>query len=466
MAQSTLIVISDLHLGEGVLDDFDPELEAHLVAFLDHIGASPNSVELVINGDFLDFAQASPWKGGDLEGRTTAGNPLCFTEEQSLSKFAAIHRAHAPVFHALRGLLARHAGHRIVVLPGNHDVDFFWLTVREAFKVACGESPSSGRILFHLERVYRPAAAPWLWIEHGHQYDRVNAFVVEGEERWSEARPPILYDETGTLRLCECIGTRFLVRFMNHLDSRYPMVDNVKPFSRFLKIFGASILRTGHGPLDAVVALAQMNWYLARTISTRPRDVLSDDDVTTAIGTNPLAAWFERAGAEDRKRLAAALKIVGYANPAGLELAVDRPEDAERMIAALSGRLDLVEGLGVPNSTLLGSAPGTLALGASFFGDETQDLRAGAQQVGAQDGVRAVVMGHTHEPVSDATPVAYYNTGSWTRYYVFEDTEKTRPWHLLERSSYERFPYRLQYMLVKPGADRATMELWKERTKE
>lgn len=465
MVATSIVVISDLHIGEGVLDDFDAELESHLVDFLNHLGAPADPVEFVINGDFLDFVQASPWRGAELEAHTGSGAALCFTEEQSGEKFAAIRDAHPTIFDALRGFLARNPGHRLVVIPGNHDVDFFWSSVRAAFFAACAPGPLSAQVVFHLERVYRPTSAPWLWIEHGHQYDSVNAFVFDGEERWSETRPPIMCDQSGTQRLCECVGTRFMIRFINHLDARYPLVDNVKPFSRFLKIFGASILRTGHGALDAVIAVTQMTWYLTRTLSTRPGDILTDPDLLAGIVTNPLAAWVENAAAPDRDKLKAALREVGFRIPAGLDLAVERAADAEKILETLAEHLELVQGLGERDDALLGTASGTLALGASFFGDETEDLRAGAKHAGAQDGVRTVVMGHTHEPVHDIATYAYFNTGSWTRYYVFEDTEKTQPWRMLRKSSYERFPYRLQYLLVQPGADQATLELWRERKK-
>jgi len=101
-------------------------------------------------------------------------------------------------------------------------------------------------------------------IEHGHRYDKVNSFDVNGHERWSAEEPPILKSKDGEERLYECIGTRFLIRYLNGLDARYPFVDNVKPFSRFLKIFGASALTLGWGPLDAAVCVAKMLPYAMR----------------------------------------------------------------------------------------------------------------------------------------------------------------------------------------------------------
>lgn len=468
MVPPSIVIISDLHIGEGVLDDFDGELEAHLIGFLQHFGKASDPVELVINGDFLDFAQASPWQGKTLEGQTATGVPLCFTEAQSHQKFEAIRDAHPQVFDALRRFLAEKAEHRLVVIPGNHDADLFWPSVRQEFLRACAPGGSSAQITILLERVYRPPSAPWLWIEHGHQYDPVNRFFVADEECWSAVKPPIMDDENGVPRLYECIGTRFLVRFINGLDAHYPLVDNVKPFSRFLKIFGASALTLGRGPLDAVIALVQMNAYLAKTLASKPGDLLTAPEAggkAKASQASPLAAWFEQASKPEREKLKKALQDIGVTFPFGLDLAVERPAEAAKIIGALADHLELVQGLGDRGDRLLGDQVGTLALGASFFGDETEDLRVGARSAAANQGIRAVVMGHTHESVADAAEYSYLNTGSWTRYYVFEKQEKTQPWQVLKEGSYERFPYRLRYAFVRAGGDSVTLETWRERIK-
>src|SRR2546426_318019 len=101
-----IFVISDLHISNGALDDFDEELEQHLADFLIWITRRPESCELVINGDFLDFVQGSPWSGRELEGVTKEGVPLCFSEAQSVAKLQAIGRAHPSVFRYLRTFLS------------------------------------------------------------------------------------------------------------------------------------------------------------------------------------------------------------------------------------------------------------------------------------------------------------------------------------------------------------------------
>ena len=82
---------------------------------------------------------------------------------------------------------------------------------------------------------------------------------------WSEARPPIFVDVKGIPRLLECVGTRFLIRFLNHLDRDYPFVDNVKPFSKFVRMFLASTVHRGFGPLPAMVAYWGILKFIGKT---------------------------------------------------------------------------------------------------------------------------------------------------------------------------------------------------------
>src|SRR5438046_10672989 len=116
-----ILVISDLHIASGPLDDCDEELQSHFESFIEDLCSRVSDLELVLNGDFLDFVQAEPWAGFDLESVSDEGVPLCFTEEQSIAKLESIYSAHTSVFKALRGFLEARTGNLVTVLPGNHD---------------------------------------------------------------------------------------------------------------------------------------------------------------------------------------------------------------------------------------------------------------------------------------------------------------------------------------------------------
>jgi UDP-2,3-diacylglucosamine pyrophosphatase LpxH len=460
-----LAVISDLHISEGALDDFDAELESHLISFLEWLGARPEPAELVVNGDFLDFVQASPWTGDDLEASTAGGVPLCFTQDHSVQKLDAIRKAHPQIFGALKGFLSTNKSNRLVLLPGNHDPDFFWPQVREQFANAVCPASESNQLHVCLERCYRPRGYPWLWIEHGHQYDPVNAFFVGDEERWSSNCPPIFAASDGASRLYECTGTRFLIRYLNGLDARYPYVDNVKPFSRFIRIFGASALTPGWGPLDAAIAVSKMLAFLSKTAVSRPHDLLRIETPEGSHLSHPLISWIEQTSDAERVRLAATVRAHGFPLEMPIDVALDRPDEADKLVEFLAAHLDIVKDVGEVDPALLGDSAGTLTLMAGFNANETEDLYLGAERVVAREGVTTVVMGHTHEPIERMQKFTYYNTGSWTRYYRFDKTEPTAPWRLLREHSYEHFPYSLHYVSVPPSRYSARMETWRERFK-
>jgi metallophosphoesterase superfamily enzyme len=198
----TLVVISDLHMGSGSIDDFEPEIEKHFIAFLEDWRANNDGTELVINGDLLDFVQAQPYRGRELRAESKDEIPLCFTEDQSLQKLDAIYNEHKDSFQAIGSFLAHRTENRLVLLPGNHDADFYWPAVQQQFKkLVCGDDESvSQRLIYWLDSVYQPSTFPGVWIEHGHQHDPVSSFFMDDEPCWSADNNPIRLDRTGTKR--------------------------------------------------------------------------------------------------------------------------------------------------------------------------------------------------------------------------------------------------------------------------
>jgi predicted phosphodiesterase len=85
-----------------------------------------------------------------------------------LAKLRLVMDHHTEVMAALARFIA--AGHQLVIVPGNHDVDWHWESVQEAFRSdlaeRAGVDPS--RIEFSHWFYYE---AGMLYLEHGHQYD-------------------------------------------------------------------------------------------------------------------------------------------------------------------------------------------------------------------------------------------------------------------------------------------------------
>jgi UDP-2,3-diacylglucosamine pyrophosphatase LpxH len=448
-----VVVISDLHIGSDKIDDFDPDIERCFVDFISALMAKGLGVELVINGDFLDFVQASPYKDPDLENETSSGIPLCFTEIQSQAKLNNIAAKHPEVFNALHAFLANDKANRLVILPGNHDADFFFSGVRDLCgSLVCKNIPElSARLSFHLRSVYRPAACPWAWIEHGHQYDRVNSFFLGEQACWNSNNLPILKDKYGTPRLLECVGTRFLNRFLNDLDEKYPLVDNVKPFSRFLRVFGASALTPGTGPIKAALAVYSMLTFLTKTARANPTDLLSAAAEREGMLEDCFTAMFNSLSPADRKQFIDAATARGYVFSRPLQMVIADRDEFLALLQFLENHIDLLDGFQTDDVFLSAGEEGTLELAKGYTVNETQELYRAAERIIETDPtVKMVTMGHTHEPVRQAIQGRYINTGSWTRYYQFDNKDKTRPWSMLKEDSYRAFPYELNYLALTP----------------
>ena len=132
-----IYVISDLHLG-GAADPGKRGFricthEVELAAFVHSLTLLNNNsprIELVINGDMVDF----------LAERTTEINSkwsaFHYPENNAIQILDRIVQRSALVFEALQRFLAR--GHRLVILPGNHDIELNLPAVRNRLREHVG----------------------------------------------------------------------------------------------------------------------------------------------------------------------------------------------------------------------------------------------------------------------------------------------------------------------------------------
>jgi UDP-2,3-diacylglucosamine pyrophosphatase LpxH len=479
ISSNKIVVISDLHVGSGRLDDCDSELEECFVSFIDLLHRDGSSVKLVINGDFLDFAQAEPWQDRDFEASSELQVELCFTQDQSVEKLKSILQAHQKIFKALARFLCSE-GNSLVILPGNHDADFFWPEVRSLFSSeVCGPHPAMRkRLRFHLEQSYRPRLSPQVWIEHGHQYDPVNAFrvkeldPVDGSYRdprpcWSESSPPIFVDRRGQQRLYECIGTRFMIRYMNKLDNIYPFVDNVKPFSRFVKVFATSALNPEYGLTKVGVLVLSGLLLLVREGLGGTTNLMGQQVVPSEMDLSAIMdAALKKMTETEQRSFQNVLKQRGLKFDGTIKRFVSKPINAIRLVEFLSDNIDMVEKIEAHHS-MLSKSPGrkgTLSLVKGFWVDETEELSKAADKILAlHKDLKFVIMGHTHSPVESGP---YINTGCWTRYYTFDNDEKLRPWSWLKSGPWDKFPYQLAYAEIVPsGSPLVRRRVYKERSK-
>lgn len=437
-----IVIISDVHIGAGELDDFRPELESHLIRFLDELAECGEPVELVINGDFFDFATAEPFDGPDLEARSAGGIPLCFTQAQSLQKLENMIASHGPIFGALAEFLGSDANNRIAMLPGNHDVDLFWPDVRCRLRDELRKPgvESNDRLTFVLEpqHVVGRSGARY-WIEHGHQHDRNNSFFVDGKPRWSQAAPPILMDATGTARLLECPGTLGLVRYINGWRRDYPSISYIKPLSRVLRALAT--YRAFKKPGRPIL----LAWHLAHFLGWDVdwKTALDESDDVKRACHDALREVVSNLGTDEELNFVRYLKAQGINSSITLRNYVDTAVHRDqiiRCVATAEGAANKAEPIRVDDASL-GFAANCL------IDIETRALTSMARRLAKSGSAHYVLVGHTHSP-GVRLKGQFLNSGCWIANHDVMTTGDAKSL-IFEHGL---IPYRLTYLEIPKDA--------------
>ena len=220
-------VISDLHLGGaypesgagGVDRGFRICTRADvLIRFVDALTEKPvgaPSIELVVNGDLVDF----------LAERDEHGGTWCaFTFDQASArrKFDGIVARDRGFFDALGRFLAK--GHRLVILLGNHDIELALPTLRPALAKAVGARPGT-------DFEFVPGAEAYVvgdaLIEHGNRYD---AFNIVDHERLARLCAMVSRSQHGAAESFDPPpGSHMVAEVINPIKEQYKFVDLLKP---------------------------------------------------------------------------------------------------------------------------------------------------------------------------------------------------------------------------------------------
>ena len=191
------LMLSDVHLGSDLVQHAAPwtaprlsqarEVDEQLVSMLAHYqhAADPQRPwKLVLAGDFIDLVGMSVAPTAADSTAPTAEelrHGLGNASAQSAAKMCMVVERHRRVFAAL-GAFVR-AGHHLIMVRGNHDVELYWLAAQAVFRQALVElqpqAPSPSEQAAMMDRVrfcdwfyYEPGI---LYVEHGHQYDETCA---------------------------------------------------------------------------------------------------------------------------------------------------------------------------------------------------------------------------------------------------------------------------------------------------
>lgn len=206
------LVVSDLHLGaDPELDDFYCDLE--FADFLRYHAEREPRVHLVINGDFLDFLQMDP--RGERRIERDQGSPLWLSEGEADEAVQAAAARHRVFFEALAEFL-QPVGRRCSILRGNHDLELSWPRVQARVR-ALLSAPDEAKLTFPLDALFDEATG--MYIEHGAQYDPINAV--------RDLRDPFL-DRKRT-KIEAPVGSVLVKVFWNRVEREFPHVDKIRP---------------------------------------------------------------------------------------------------------------------------------------------------------------------------------------------------------------------------------------------
>lgn len=281
-----VVIISDLHLSTGLQEDnnydgtenfFADESCERFIQFLLKNQKNHKTI-LVINGDFIDFirirhyptteSEFSDWQDalsniGMQKQIIELKNSISKKEKdfglktdayKSVWKLHKCIMGHKILFRQLANWL--NEGNQLVILKGNHDLEWYWAAVRDYLRYSLASFFSNATIdesnvviknlLFADDAVIIDGK---IYIAHGHAYENITE--VKGS--------PVV--EGGT-QLSLPFGS-FLNRYLiNRLELAYPFLDNVRPTQKILPL-----LIRERFPL----ALKYLAYYIPFTILIIPK---------------------------------------------------------------------------------------------------------------------------------------------------------------------------------------------------
>jgi UDP-2,3-diacylglucosamine pyrophosphatase LpxH len=411
----TIVVIGDLHMGPGrdgegqwhPYEDF--RWRDEFIRFLEALNADGGDIDLVINGDLFELLQspAVPCRRGDAA--------LGCTESEALQRLERVIGAHADEIAAI-GKFASARGHRVHVVPGDHDAALLmprvWQRAEAAFMAPA--------------RVTLSAAGRWVspdgrvHVEHGHQ-------LPLSASRFASWPKPFV-TTGGQTSLERPWGEQVLLPFYDRTEARYPLVDNVAEEGVGAKIVASSLDET---PAEGAAPLLKL--FLTKTTWQQFRMDLDDGEVqapewdlqrirsepaaflaASLPGDDPFAAIVKRAAAADLAAAARTLSDEQIVAVCDYRAAIRRARRRmERVLTQLSG-----VGAPMPECPRV---PGTAGPAFEYYWrSRDRQVAAHVAEAMTRD---AIVFGHTHlldrgfRPLGEDGPVVV-TSGAWQRTVV------------------------------------------------
>jgi UDP-2,3-diacylglucosamine pyrophosphatase LpxH len=398
---ATRIIISDLHIGANdKFDIFNPAVKLPIFEkFINYARSQDNAVELIINGDFVDFLQLKEW--GD------------YSRETATRKAGEIAKANLGAFRVLGAFLVQ-PEHQIKILLGNHDVELAyaetWKLVQDAI-LSAAPVGAGARLQFLNRRVtdnFRVNNV-LVHVEHGNIADPFNSinygplFVDAEENTKTFSYPP---------------GTKFVYDTINQFKEQYQIVDLLKPEVPAVPLILlalrplAAARRVPDTVLKALGALGNGFVGKLREILRGPQFGLAQQRESTSQ-------------TELLELLANTYRAAAMQGAGGAEFDRHDTDDAEMYLASEEQTGTAVKaalgGTGAAiRRKLLAAALETLERfkqprSAHYFEEDHADNALAKRAAGQMQGdVRIVVYGHTHEALkAEFAQGIYINSGTW-----------------------------------------------------
>ncbi len=252
-----IFVISDLHISEGKDQNgnysgtenffFDDSFERFIDNKLMQLNAEGGT--LIINGDFMDFLRVTKYPGSEndficwqrellkLAVNKTIGElkssisdkekkyGLKTNDYKTIWKFFLVVNGHNKIFSSLAKWVS--SGNRLIIVKGNHDLEWIWPLVRNYLRVVLSEliaitgtKPIELCFKEILPKIFFVDDSLLIdeniFIEHGHRYDRYCKTV--GDD---------LINNNAELNIP--FGSFFNRYLINRIELAFPFIDNVRP---------------------------------------------------------------------------------------------------------------------------------------------------------------------------------------------------------------------------------------------
>lgn len=418
------IVISDLHLSAGraaegnPLEDFGSDRE--FAAFLDEIAAESDrdgsEVELIINGDAFEMLQVPHVEVFEPAKVYPPGQYHSSSEADSVLKIAIIIAGHRPFFEALRRFVQVGPPRRYVTfVKGNHDLNLHWLAVqdriRQAMEAVGGKAPL---LAFEERRIRREG----IYVEHGNQY-------AEAVDRVQDMEEPHDHDKPGQLAIPP--GSWFVMDVFNKVERQKYWIDGVKPITALVWY-----------------ALAYDFGFAAKAIATLIRalpDIVKEGILDAQDANASLIQLQQLEDPQQAEELAARYETDD----------AFRAQFNAELAGILSPPPQLLEADAVP----LTAGPDPVTMGDQIRARVNSSLFTNAAKRAAEEGVKLVTFGHTHDASVEALPEGgtYVNSGTWTWRADFTGAGKERWRDLFEHP--ERFTEDRQRSYMRIDYDQA-----------